>query len=217
MGNAIASSKGSGRVRIMKLDGEIMKLKGPVRVEQVVRNYPNHVILHSDAVRHLGIRAKPLEGSTQLNPKHLYFLLEMPKIEDHRAPGRVRSEINMSAKSRLEAMLLERRSSSDISAISSFRPASPSPVDGEDKTVRVKVRLTKAQLAQLATESRNSSETAEKILELFLNKDAQVQESVASAQKLTEKPQLENSAGTCSKPRRNRVRFSPDVQSADVF
>uniref|UniRef100_A0A0D6R4R9 Uncharacterized protein n=1 Tax=Araucaria cunninghamii TaxID=56994 RepID=A0A0D6R4R9_ARACU len=219
MGNANVSSKGSGWVRIMKLNGEIIKHKAPLSVEKVLHDYPNHVIIPSEAVTHLGMRTKPLDELMQLSPKHLYFLFEMPKFEDAGAPNRVRSEIHMSAKSRLEAMILAHRSSSDISAVTSFQHgarASASFFGEEERTVRLKLRLSKAQLAQLASESQNMSETAEKILDFFLN-DAQAQKSVPSTQLLTENSGLGTYAGTCNKTLRNRVRFGSHVESAEAF
>ncbi|KAH9295553.1 hypothetical protein KI387_039141 [Taxus chinensis] len=212
MGNAV----GRGRVKIMKLDGEILKFKPPLTVQSVLQNYPNHVIMHSDAVRHVGVKAQPLEGSTQLKAKQLYFLLEMPRIENLRAPGRVRSEINMSAKSRLEAMLLARRTSSDIGALSSSHYVTSTSLDGENGPIRLQVRLSKAQLAQLESQSQNSSETAQKILDFYLN-EAQAQQNVGYSGNLTETSGLRSSLRSYPKPERNRVRFSTSARSEEVF
>ncbi|KAH9295554.1 hypothetical protein KI387_039142 [Taxus chinensis] len=220
MGNAVAPSRGAGRVKIMKLDGEIIKFNCPLTVAQLLLDYPNHVVMDSDAVRHVGIKAQPLEGSTQLKAKKLYFLLEMPGIENLRAPGRVRSEIKMSAKSQLEAMLLARRSSSDISPLTSSVcriSGSPSSINGDDGAVRVKVRLTKAQLSQLTEEGDNSSETAAKILDFCLKQDGESQNSETSSQNLTENQDtLNSSGGSCKKTARNRVRFSSNIESLEV-
>eukprot|EP01018_Ginkgo_biloba_P037654 Gb_39534 [translate_table: standard] len=222
MGNAIISSRGHGRIKVMKLDGEILKFKAPVTVGQIVGEYPNHVILHSEAVRHLGVRAKPLDECTPLKPKHLYFLVQLPKLEESRAPRRVRSGITMNAKSRLESMLLARRSVSDISVMTSSTETKPhltsvSPPHGDqDGAVRLKVRLTKAQLAKLMSESQNSGETAERILDMCLSDHAQPQpeEQEEIVPENNWKPALRSIPETCKKAERSRVRFRsmPDGQ-----
>ncbi|GLJ50405.1 hypothetical protein SUGI_1074310 [Cryptomeria japonica] len=221
MGNAAASSRAGRQVKVMKLDGEVLKFKSPITVDQLLQDYPNHVVLLSDAVRHVGVRARPLEGSTQLMPKQLYFLLEMPKIEAFRGPGRVRSGINMSAQSRLEAMLLARRSSSDITGLtSSSSPCAvsgnSSPMKGEDGSVRVKVRVSKAQLARMTLESENSSETAAKILDLCLD-DAEPKKIESFSPNLVQNQGFETPRRSCTKTVKNRVRFHSDVPNAEVY
>ncbi|GLJ50409.1 hypothetical protein SUGI_1074350 [Cryptomeria japonica] len=207
MGNAVTLSVGHRRVKVMKLDGEVLKFKPPVSVEQVLENYPNHVILHSDAVRHMGVRAIPLEESVQLRPKQLYFLVEMPKLTDLRAPTRVRSSINMSAKSRLETMLLKRRSNSDIGALTCSPAVCSSSVNGENGgPVRLQVRLSKAQFEQLESQSKNSCETAEKVLDLYLT-DAEAQQINGSTSSVRMYPKAEES----------RVKIRSNFQSTEVF
>ncbi|GLJ50398.1 hypothetical protein SUGI_1074170 [Cryptomeria japonica] len=76
MGNAILSRAHNGHVKIMKLDGHVMKMKVPVTLDEILQDYPGYVILHSEAVRHMGVRAKPLDGSASLNAENLYFLVE---------------------------------------------------------------------------------------------------------------------------------------------
>ncbi|PPE00684.1 hypothetical protein GOBAR_DD02302 [Gossypium barbadense] len=107
MGNSLGGKK---MTKVMKINGETMKLKTPVRAEQVVKDYPGHVLLESEAVKHFGIRAKPLQSHQNLEPKRLYFLVELPEAPKERVPRRVRSGINMSAKDRLESLMLSRRS-----------------------------------------------------------------------------------------------------------
>ncbi|XP_057853224.2 uncharacterized protein At1g66480 [Cryptomeria japonica] len=216
MGNAAASSRTGRQVKVMKLDGEVLKFKTHITVDQLLQDYPNHVILLSDAVRHVGVRARPLEGSTQLMTKQLYFLLEMPKIEAFRGPGR-----NMSAQSRLEAMLLARRSSSDITGLTaSSSPCAvsgnSSPMRGEDGSIRVKVRLSKAQLARMTLEGVNSSETAAKILDLCLN-NGEPKNIESCSPNLIQNQGFETPRRSCTKTVKNRVRFHSDVPKAEVY
>ncbi|PPS17924.1 hypothetical protein GOBAR_AA02657 [Gossypium barbadense] len=150
MGNSIG---GRNKAKVMKIDGETIKLKTPIRVWDVLKDYPTgHVLLDSQTVKHYGIRAKPLEPQESLKPKKIYFLVELPKLADdevHKAPRRVRSGgIHMSAKDRLECLMLSRRTVSDLSMV---RPSSTSMVsDG------------------LVEESKDGVEVAEKILDLYI-------------------------------------------------
>ncbi|KAE8713371.1 pyridoxal kinase-like isoform X1 [Hibiscus syriacus] len=115
MGNSMGGRK---KAKVMKIDGETIKLKTPIRAWDVVKDYPGHVLLESEAVKHYGIRAKPLEPQQDLKPKKIYFLVELQKFPDDKAPRRVRSGgIHMSAKDRLECLKLSRRTVSDVSMV----------------------------------------------------------------------------------------------------
>ncbi|OMO95697.1 hypothetical protein COLO4_15719 [Corchorus olitorius] len=168
MGNSIGGRK---KAKVMKVDGETLKLKTPIRAWDVVKDYPGHVLLDSEAVKHFGIRAKPLEPQQDLKPKKIYFLVELPKLpadEDYKAPRRVRSGgIHMSAKERLDCLMLSRRSVSDLSLV---RPAASTsgfgPVSGSGMTV--KMRVPRSQMDKLMEESRDGVEVAEKILNLYM-------------------------------------------------
>lgn len=176
MGNSLGGSKSA---KVMKINGESFKLKTPVRAGSVVETYPGHVLLESEAVKHYGVRAKPLEPQQELKPKRLYFLVELPKFPEEKATRRVRSGIHMSAKDRLESLLLARRSASDLSIM---KP--PSIAAEEEKHeisenagggaggVRVRMRLPKAEVERLIAESRNNDEVAEKIVGLCMAKSS---------------------------------------------
>lgn len=170
MGNTIGG--GRKRVKVMKINGETFKLKIPVRVSDVVKDHPGHVLLDSEAVKHFGVRAKPLEAQQELKPKKLYFLVELPKFSEddhHKTARRVRSGINMSAKDRLECLMLSRRAVSDLSMV---RPSSGlvsgGPEGQNSGPMRVKMRLPRAQVAKLVEESRDEVEVAEKIIGLYM-------------------------------------------------
>ncbi|KAF4357453.1 hypothetical protein G4B88_008641 [Cannabis sativa] len=174
MGNSIGG--GRKKVKVMKINGEIYKLKLPVTVMDVVKDHPGHVILDSEAVKHFGVRAKPLEAQQELKPKKLYFLVELPKVssdhqQDHyKSVRRVQSGINMSAKDRLECLMLSRRAVSDISMAraSSSHVPSGGPAVPNSGPIRVKMRLPRAQVAKLVEESRDEAEVAEKIIDLYM-------------------------------------------------
>ncbi|XP_019248853.1 PREDICTED: uncharacterized protein At1g66480-like [Nicotiana attenuata] len=102
----------------MKINGEILKLKTPVTTLDVVKDYLGHVLLESEAVKKFGVRAKPLKPEQELKPNKIYFLVELPlfpKEEISRVPRRVKSVVQMSAKDRLECLMLTRRSASNLS------------------------------------------------------------------------------------------------------
>lgn len=168
MGNAVGRSK---KAKVMKLDGETFKLETPARVNDVVKGYPGHVLLDSEAVKHFGLRAKPLEPRQELKPKKLYFLVQLPKgePEEEKLTRRVRSSgiRSMNAKDRLEFLMLSKRSVSDLSLV---QPPSNLGMDGprpDNGPFTVKMRLPKAQLEKLMGESHDGTEVAEKIINLY--------------------------------------------------
>jgi hypothetical protein len=167
MGNTFGSKK---TTKVMKIDGETMKLKTPIKAGEVLKDHPGLVLLDSEAVKHYGVRAKAIEAHKELQPKRLYFLVELPK---EIKPRRVRSGINMSAKDRLDNLVLTRRSASDLSILK------PSKIEnndggGEEKDVkengggvRLKVRLPKAEVEKLMRECKDEAECAEMIMQLY--------------------------------------------------
>ncbi|KAH9603452.1 hypothetical protein KSS87_006492 [Heliosperma pusillum] len=175
MGNTLGGKK---TTKIMKINGETIKFKTPIKVGDVVKDYPGHVVLESEAVKHYGIRAKPLDPLLNLEPKRLYFLVELPKFpqDQHRIPRRVRSGIQMSARDRLESLLLSRRSVSDLSIMGT---ATRIEVDGSHGSMnastglRVKMRLPKAEVERLMSQSKDRDEMVEKIMNMYSSKLSQ--------------------------------------------
>ncbi|XP_030536865.1 uncharacterized protein At1g66480-like [Rhodamnia argentea] len=177
MGNSLG---GKRRAKVMKINGDTFKLATPVRVGDVVKDYPGHVLMDSEAVRHYGIRAKPLEPQQELKPKRVYFLVELPKFpeeeEENKFPRRVRSAaIQMSAKDRLECLMLSRRAASDLSLArpppsrgpeGHRQPPQQGGGGGGGGPLTVKMRLTRAEMARLVEESRDETEVAERIVSL---------------------------------------------------
>ncbi|XP_010424880.1 PREDICTED: uncharacterized protein At1g66480-like [Camelina sativa] len=163
MGNSLGGKK---TTKIMKIDGESFKLKTPVTAEEVLKDFPGHVVLDSESVKHYGARAKPLEGKQRLQAKRLYFVVE--PVKDC-PPRRVRSGIHVSAKERLESLMLARRSSSDLSIL---KPAEGWTTTSEEEggAVRVKVRVPKAELERLVREGATEAEATQKIAALFMAK-----------------------------------------------
>ncbi|XP_071686511.1 uncharacterized protein At1g66480-like [Rutidosis leptorrhynchoides] len=171
MGNSLGSKNKT--TKVMKINGETIKFKTPVNARDVLKDQPGLVLLDSEAVKHFGIRSKPLEPQEDLKPKRLYFLVELPKLqEDNKhSTRRVRSGIiNMSAKDRLENLKLARRSASDLSYM---KPAASFMVEnggsgGGVDPLRVKLRLPKAEVERLMKESKDQTEAAEKIMKLCM-------------------------------------------------
>lgn len=179
MGNAM----GSKRAKVMKIDGETFKLKTPARANDVVKDYPGHVLLDSQAVKNFGPRAKPLEPDHELKPKKLYFLVELPKVRPEPLTRRVRSSgiRGMNAKDRLDFLMLSKRSVSDLAVVKH----GPGP-DTSSGPTRVRMRVPKAQLERLMEESHDGGEVAEKILSLYMGNNAAAVDggaSVVEAQK----------------------------------
>lgn len=169
MGNSLGGKKKV--TKIMKMNGETIKLKTPVNAGDVVKDYPGLVVLDSEMVKHYGVRAKPLEPQQELKAKRLYFLVELPKFPEDKAARRVRSGITMSAKDRLESLKLARRSASDLSYMKapSIMVENGGGGGGVDP-LRVKLRLPKAEVERLMRESKDETEAAEKIMKLCMEK-----------------------------------------------
>ncbi|CAL5324417.1 hypothetical protein CsSME_00003444 [Camellia sinensis var. sinensis] len=178
MGNNIGG--GRKKAKVMKINGETFKIKTPVPASDIVKDYPGHVLLDSEAVKHFGLRAKPLEPQQHLKPKKIYFLVELPKLSEEKVPRRTRSDgIHMTAKDRLECLMLSRRSVSDLSIMRPIRPELDEPGQSSGP-VRVKMRLPKAQLDKFVEESRDEAEVAEKIIGLYMDKGGGAEKVAAS-------------------------------------
>ncbi|KAF3519093.1 hypothetical protein DY000_02063124 [Brassica cretica] len=67
MGNSITIKR--KRAKVMKIDGEVFHIKTPATAREVTADYPGYVLLDSEAVKHFGVRSKPLEPSQLLKPK----------------------------------------------------------------------------------------------------------------------------------------------------
>ncbi|MFS7993109.1 hypothetical protein Hanom_Chr12g01090211 [Helianthus anomalus] len=180
MGNSLGAKKKSAT--IMKITGEAMKIKTPATALDVTKDHPGLVLLDSEMVKHYGVRAKPLEPQEELKAKRIYFLVELPKLPEDKGARRVQSGINMSAKDRLESLMLARRSASDLSYMKAPNIAAENggpefsrilrdgPGAGFD-SFRVKMRLPKAEVERLMKESKDRSDAAEKIMKLCMEKD----------------------------------------------
>lgn len=190
MGNALGGKK---TTKVMKIDGETFKLKTPIKVCDVLKNHPGLVLLESEAVKHYGIRAKPLEAHKELQPKRLYFLVELPK--ESTVPRRARSGINMSAKDRLESLVLARRSASDLTIMK------PTTSEGREINggVRFKMRLPKAEVERLMQGCTTQAEAAEKIMGLYM----------ANGEEAKHLKGARGRVGESSKAREKRVSFMP--------
>ncbi|KAI3976628.1 hypothetical protein MKX01_008486 [Papaver californicum] len=176
MGNTI----GGGRkiAKVMKVNGETLKIHTPIMVRDIVTDYPGHVLIESGAVKHYGLRAKPLEEHQELKPKKIYFLIEIPNIkEEDKLPRRVRSGIQMTAKDRLESLKLSKRSISDLSSILNSKVSiidhdvddtSSDAGGGSSGPMRIRVRLPRSQVEKLVRESKDGLEAAEKIMGLCI-------------------------------------------------
>lgn len=206
MGNSIGGER--KKAKVMKVNGEIFKLKTPIRAWDVIKDYPGHALMDSVAVKHFGIRAQPLEPQQELKPKKIYFLVELPKFPDHeKAPRRVRSGINMTAKDRLECLMLSRRSISDLSVVKpSLGPMLSSQADNTLGPMQVKLRIPRVQLDKLVEESPDGADVAEKILHLYMMNSSHHQE-----------PQGKPSLDRISKSFRGHQEVSPEIPHTFLF
>ncbi|KAH6754936.1 hypothetical protein C2S53_019344 [Perilla frutescens var. hirtella] len=156
MGNAIGGAK--RKAKIMKIDGETFKLKAPATATDVLKDYPaGYVLLESEQVKKCGIRAQPLRPEEGLKPGKIYFLVEMPKFPEP-GPETRRAESlphtsRSSAKERLEGLMLLRQKSE---------------INMSSGSVRIKMRLPRAEIEKLMRESKDEAEVGHRILQLCL-------------------------------------------------
>ncbi|XP_043705432.1 uncharacterized protein At1g66480-like [Telopea speciosissima] len=119
MGNTIGARRRLAKV--MTIDGETVKFKTPLKVEEVTKDYPGHILIESEAVKHFGIKAKPLEPQQELKPRKLYFLLERTKFPQQQDKNilqrKMRPGVRMSAKEKMESLMLTRQATSDLSSV----------------------------------------------------------------------------------------------------
>ncbi|KAL8472698.1 hypothetical protein ACS0TY_029788 [Phlomoides rotata] len=153
MGNAIG--KTNKNAKIMKIDGEIYKIKIPATAMDVLKDYPSdYVLLESKVVKRYGIRAPELRPEEELKPGKIYFLINMPKFPEP-ITTRAKSLPHTScAKERLESLMSREKSS--IVAGSGSGP------------VRVKMRLPRAEIEKLMEGSKDEAEAVDRIVDFCL-------------------------------------------------
>ncbi|MED6122239.1 hypothetical protein PIB30_037910 [Stylosanthes scabra] len=235
MGNAFGMK--SKTTKVMKINGEAFKLKTPVKAGEVLKNHPGLVLLESEAVKHYGTRAKPLEPNKDLLPRRLYFLVELPAKNSTTQPRRIRSAINMSAKDRLESLMLTRRSASDLSILkqknNNLGNDSDGSSNGSNKEnnnnivnkngggggVRVKMRVPRVEVEKLIQGCKDEAEAAERIMSLYKNggrenyssSSGEIIEENKNGKKIMEEllDQQVQRKGGIKAPREKRVSFMP--------
>jgi len=176
MGNSIGGKR--RRARVMTVDGATYKYRPPAAAGDALRDHPgHHHLLESEEVRRLGVRARPLDPDAPLKPGKLYFLVDLPSLSSssssaaRRRPPPQRTwsgALNHGAGEQLESLMLARRSASDVAA----SPCAASSVEAADGgTMRLRVRLPKADVQRLVEESRDAADAAEKIMQLCVARD----------------------------------------------
>lgn len=72
------------RIKIMKADGSVIKLRSPLSVKEILIDYPNHEMFEAPAGPPLGMGrlSRPLPERAGLVCGHLYYLIPLPFPED---------------------------------------------------------------------------------------------------------------------------------------
>ncbi|MBA0625117.1 hypothetical protein Godav_010356, partial [Gossypium davidsonii] len=70
MGNCLAQQQ--KLIRVMKIDGKILEYQPPIKVEQVLSDFPAHAISDSFSGFH------HFQSDAKLLPGHLYYLVPLP-------------------------------------------------------------------------------------------------------------------------------------------
>ncbi|XP_010450546.1 PREDICTED: uncharacterized protein At1g66480-like [Camelina sativa] len=172
MGNTIMVRR--NKVKVMKIDGDIFRLKSPVTASDATKEYPGHVLLDPETVRRLGVRAKPLEPDQILRPNKTYFLVDLPLVDKrNKLPYRrvMSGNIHVGAKERLEMLMLSRRTVSDIGVGSLDSGDGPGPAG----QTRVTLRLPRSHITKLMGECQDASEVAARIARVYLESSGEIQ------------------------------------------
>ncbi|KAF3582495.1 hypothetical protein DY000_02033423 [Brassica cretica] len=170
MGNIIMVRR--KKATVMKIDGDTFRLQTPARVSDATKEYPGFVLFDSESVKRYGVRVKPLEPNHILAPNKTYFLVELPNLANrNKLPfRRVMSVIHVSAKERLEMLMLSRRAVSDVALARS---------DGGNGIgsgqTRVSLKLPRSQIMRLMGESHDASEVTERIIALYRESSGEIQ------------------------------------------
>ncbi|KAL8134848.1 uncharacterized protein At1g66480-like [Apium graveolens] len=173
MGNSLGAKK---KAKVIMIDGRTFKLKTPARTLDIVKDYPGHVLLESNTVKRCGVRAKPLDADQEIKPGKIYFLIELPKFLEERVMRRVKSCVHMSAKDRLDSLMLSRRSASDFSVARQQTSYYASDSSGPSLApVQVKMKLLKSRMDKLVRESKDKSEIAQKIVNLYIKNCGEIE------------------------------------------
>ncbi|KAH9610175.1 hypothetical protein KSS87_003740 [Heliosperma pusillum] len=172
MGNNIGGNSKSAKV--MKINGEFFKLKTPTKVIDIIKDYPDHILLDSEEFLRFNLRAKPLDNDYQLKPKKVYLLFQPPQFPQTinnnnnnvvvKSPlRRVKSGVFESTTTTLKElrMLMTKRSVSDLSILTNSPAAartSYSDDNGGDGDAPVVKRIME--------ESNDDAEVAQRIIRL---------------------------------------------------
>eukprot|EP01018_Ginkgo_biloba_P009288 Gb_33938 [translate_table: standard] len=151
MGNALQAgcvmrpwgSEGRRRIKLMKTDGKVLKLKGPLYVKDILEGYPRHAIFDAGVVRRLGVvLSRPLHRNTELESARLYYIIPFEEDSDRASKTRRRLD-------ELRALFSDNHgNSSEVNIVSS--------ADVGLHTTRVKLRLRRQHLvASLASAAQS--------------------------------------------------------------
>lgn len=179
MGNNMAGGR-SKAAKIMKMNGEIFKLKIPSKASDAIKDYPDHVLLDSEEFLRFKLRAKPLEPEDELKRRKLYLLVQLPKLPGYdcqRPLRKARSAALETTTTSRDKMVMKkeyRRSVSDGHMIRNR----PTAADIDDiygsssshvRPTQVKIRLPKDQVLRIIEEDGDDNlEAARKVISLSL-------------------------------------------------
>ena len=143
MGNYSSLRLGLWRpIKLMKVNGEIRELQGPLSVHEIAQEYPDHWIFDAETVKQLGLlHALPLHRSARLRAGKIYCLVPIPPSS------------NVSATSRLNELrvrALERRGC--------FQIVSATQIDGDAgfSGIQMKVIMKKKDMVSLLNSQEKS-------------------------------------------------------------
>lgn len=174
------------------MDGQVLKFEGPIYAEEVLCNYyPNDALLfHSQSLH------RPLKGNTELREGQLYYLIPCPGTSRQSTETCLpsSSELNTRHGQKRSCLLLLR----SLGGLEKKQPSIemiPCSTQEGDGVVRLKLLISKKELATLMSESTDALKMVESIVTPLLLSEMEARNAKTSASRggnVSWKPELES-------------------------
>lgn len=192
MGNVILQcvkrcSNGDQSIRVMRMDGQVLRFEGPIYAEEVLCNYyPNSALLFDSQSLN-----RPLNGNAELQEGQLYYLIPCPGISREFLETSLASSLENTRHHKKSCLLLLRSMGGD--------KKQPSieiiPCSSQDGVVRLKLLISNKELATLMSESTDAMKMVESIVTPLLLSEMAARSPKSSASRggnVSWKPELES-------------------------
>lgn len=178
-------SNGDQSIRVMRMDGQVLKFEGPIYAEEVLCNYyPNDALLfHSQSLH------RPLKGNAELREGQLNYLIPCPGTSRQFTGTSLPSSSENSSHQKRSCLLRSLGGDKKQPSIEMI------PCSTQDGVVRLKLLISKKELATLMSESTDALKMVESIVTPLLLSEMEARNPKTSASRggnVSWKPELES-------------------------